>query len=112
MCIYKTITLLLICLTVATQAFTMPRSVGHSHLSHRQVAHMEICPSRGDLTKMNLGGPFDKDENVNVNLVNSVDSFTLTAIGFGLIALNFFVFANMGDVGIGGFVARIINFFS
>lgn len=55
--------------------------------------------------------PIDEDEkeNVNVNLVDDVDSFTLTAIGFALIAFNFLVFANMGDAGIGGIVARIIN---
>jgi len=58
--------------------------------------------------------PLDENEkeNVNVNLVPDVDSFTLTAVGFGLIAFNFFVFANMGDAGIGGLVARIINAFS
>jgi len=38
-----------------------------------------------------------------------VDAFTLTAIGFALIAFNFFVFANAGDGGIGGVVAKIIN---
>eukprot|EP00551_Chaetoceros_affinis_P000192 CAMPEP_0203644728 /NCGR_PEP_ID=MMETSP0088-20131115/10085_1 /ASSEMBLY_ACC=CAM_ASM_001087 /TAXON_ID=426623 /ORGANISM="Chaetoceros affinis, Strain CCMP159" /LENGTH=72 /DNA_ID=CAMNT_0050501317 /DNA_START=305 /DNA_END=523 /DNA_ORIENTATION=+ len=58
--------------------------------------------------------PLDEDEkeNVNVNLVDNVDSFTLTAVGFGLIAFNFLVFANMGDVGLGGMVARIINAFT
>ncbi|KAL3893557.1 MAG: hypothetical protein SGARI_008097, partial [Bacillariaceae sp.] len=40
----------------------------------------------------------DREEiKVRVDLVDEVDSVTLTAIGFGLIALNFFVFANMGD---------------
>jgi hypothetical protein len=48
-------------------------------------------------------------ENVNVNLVEDIDAVTLTAVGFGLIALNFFVFANLGDGGIGGVVASIIN---
>jgi len=38
-----------------------------------------------------------------------IDPFTITAIGFSLIALNFLVFANMGDGGIGGIIARIIN---
>jgi hypothetical protein len=49
------------------------------------------------------------EENVNVNLVENIDAVTLTAVGFGLIALNFFVFANLGDGGIGGVVASIIN---
>ena len=38
-----------------------------------------------------------------------VDAATLTAVGFGLIAFNFFVLANLGDGGIGGVVASIIN---
>ena len=37
------------------------------------------------------------DEEVNVNLVPDVDAFTLTAVGFGLIAFNFFVLANVSD---------------
>jgi hypothetical protein len=51
----------------------------------------------------------DNDSSVNVNLLPDVDAATLTAVGFGLIALNFFVFANMGDGGIAGVVATIIN---
>ena len=46
---------------------------------------------------------------VRVDMVDDVDAVSLTAIGFGLIALNFFVFANMGDGGIAGLVASIIN---
>ena len=69
--------------------------------------------SNGDRTKMFLS-PLDEDEmeNVNVNVVEEVDSFTLTAVGFGLIAFNFFIFANMGDGGLGGIVARLINAFT
>ena len=48
-------------------------------------------------------------EKVRVDLVEDVDSFSLTAIGFAAIALNFFVLANLGDGGIGGVVATIIN---
>eukprot|EP00558_Chaetoceros_sp_UNC1202_P004145 CAMPEP_0197246332 /NCGR_PEP_ID=MMETSP1429-20130617/10811_1 /TAXON_ID=49237 /ORGANISM="Chaetoceros sp., Strain UNC1202" /LENGTH=120 /DNA_ID=CAMNT_0042706953 /DNA_START=54 /DNA_END=416 /DNA_ORIENTATION=+ len=48
-------------------------------------------------------------ENVNVNEIANVDATTLTAVGFGLIAFNFFVLGNMGDAGIGGLVATIIN---
>jgi hypothetical protein len=52
----------------------------------------------------------DKEKpSVNVNIPD-VDPLTLTAIGFGLIAFNFFVLANAGDGGISGVVARIINF--
>ena len=46
---------------------------------------------------------------VRIDLIDNIDPVTLSAIGFGLIALNFFVFANMGDGGIGGIVAYIIN---
>jgi hypothetical protein len=48
---------------------------------------------------------------VRVDMVDNVDATTLTAVGFGLIAFNFFVLANAGDGGIGGFVATIINSF-
>ncbi|KAG7368952.1 hypothetical protein IV203_031695 [Nitzschia inconspicua] len=48
---------------------------------------------------------------VRVDLVDDVDPVSLTAIGFALIALNFLVFANLGDGGISGIVATIINSF-
>jgi hypothetical protein len=35
---------------------------------------------------------------VNVNLIPDVDAFTLTAVGFGLIAFNFFVLANVSII--------------
>ena len=49
------------------------------------------------------------DRKVRVDLVEDVDPLTLTAIGFGLIAFNFLVLGNLGDGGIGGVVATIIN---
>lgn len=49
------------------------------------------------------------DEDVQVNLLPDVDAATLTAVGFGLIAFNFFVLANLGDGGIAGVLATIIN---
>jgi len=51
------------------------------------------------------------EANVNVNLIGDIDPVTITALGFAAIAANFLIFANMGDGGIGGVVARIINFF-
>jgi hypothetical protein len=62
----------------------------------------DIGRSRKESDKENLS--------VNVNIPD-VDPLTLTAVGFGLIAFNFFVLANAGDGGISGVVARIINFF-
>jgi hypothetical protein len=54
----------------------------------------------------------DKEQqSVNVNLLPDIDPLTVTALGFALIAFNFFVLGNMGDGGIGGVVARIMNFF-
>lgn len=53
--------------------------------------------------------PSKEPPSVRVDLVPDVDAATLTAVGFGLIAFNFFVLANMGDGGIGGVVATIIN---
>jgi hypothetical protein len=50
-----------------------------------------------------------EDIKVRVDLLPEVDAVSLTAVGFGLIALNFFVFANMGDGGISGFIAQIMN---
>lgn len=54
----------------------------------------------------------EEEQRVRVDLVEDVDSFSLTAIGFGLIAFNFLVIANMGDAGLGGLVARFINFWN
>ena len=52
----------------------------------------------------------DKEEiKVQVNLLPEIDSVTLTAVGFALIAFNFFVLANLEDGGIAGLVASVIN---
>lgn len=40
----------------------------------------------------------DDDKKVNVNLIPDVDSFTLTSVGFGLIAFNFLILANVSNV--------------
>lgn len=62
---------------------------------------------------LQMADPDNRDnENVRVDLVEDVDSVTLTAIGFGLIAFNFLVLANMGDGGLSGLVARFINFWN
>ena len=37
------------------------------------------------------------DDNVRVDIIPDVDAFTLTAVGFGLIAFNFFVLANVSS---------------
>mmetsp|Transcript_30177 Transcript_30177/g.61543 ORF Transcript_30177/g.61543 Transcript_30177/m.61543 type:complete len:132 (-) Transcript_30177:522-917(-) len=53
----------------------------------------------------------DEEIKVRVDVVEDIDPVTITAIGFGLIAMNFLLFANLGDGGIAGIVARIINTF-
>jgi len=53
----------------------------------------------------------DENRNVAVNIIPDLDPATLTAIGFGLIAFNFFVLGNSGDGGLGGIIARFINTF-
>eukprot|EP00537_Pseudo-nitzschia_pungens_P019722 CAMPEP_0172407818 /NCGR_PEP_ID=MMETSP1061-20121228/75534_1 /TAXON_ID=37318 /ORGANISM="Pseudo-nitzschia pungens, Strain cf. pungens" /LENGTH=136 /DNA_ID=CAMNT_0013143927 /DNA_START=66 /DNA_END=476 /DNA_ORIENTATION=+ len=55
--------------------------------------------------------PQKEQMKVRVDMVDNVDAATLTAVGFGLVAFNFFVLANMGDGGIGAIVATIINSF-
>eukprot|EP00536_Pseudo-nitzschia_multiseries_P009945 jgi/Psemu1/306934/fgenesh1_kg.290_\ len=55
--------------------------------------------------------PQKEQRKVRVDMVDNIDATTLTAVGFGLVAFNFFVLANMGDGGIGGIVAMIINSF-
>mmetsp|Transcript_22219 Transcript_22219/g.33352 ORF Transcript_22219/g.33352 Transcript_22219/m.33352 type:complete len:153 (-) Transcript_22219:280-738(-) len=56
-------------------------------------------------------GMEEPPQSVNVNLIDDIDPVTITALGFAAIAFNFLVFANMGDAGLAGGVARIINFF-
>ena len=51
--------------------------------------------------------PFD-EQKVAVTEIE-IDPLTLTALGFGLIACNFLIFANMGDGGIAGVVASFMN---
>ncbi len=110
----KTFSILFLLSTViASQAFSVQPSLRVVRKVH-QPEQTRICPhtftTSTTITSLNLS-PLDEDEkeNVNVNLVNDVDSFTLTAVGFAAIAFNFLVFANMGDAGIGGIIARLIN---
>ena len=63
-----------------------------------------------DEIERSRGQEKSKEEiSVRVDLIPDVDPITLTAIGFGLIAFNFFVLGNLGDGGMGGFIATIIN---
>jgi hypothetical protein len=53
--------------------------------------------------------PKKEELNVQVNLLPDIDSVTLTAVGFALIAFNFFILGNLEDGGVAGIVATIIN---
>ena len=96
--------LLLVCILAAVCGFqvaapsscTISRNVAPTH-SNR-------------LVSLKLANDPDEEQKVRVDLVEDVDPFSLTAIGFTLIAFNFLVLANLGDGGIGGLTARIINF--
>lgn len=65
--------------------------------------------SKEEIRRSRGGGDSEQPPNVNVNLLPDVDAVTLTAVGFALIAFNFFVLANSGDGGLAGAVATIIN---
>jgi len=70
---------------------------------------MKLGYSKAEINRSRPREPAKEDIKVRVDLVDNVDPFTLTAVGFALIAINFFVFANVGDGGIGGIVATIMN---
>ncbi|GKY90323.1 hypothetical protein MPSEU_000006300 [Mayamaea pseudoterrestris] len=95
---------LFVILLPATQGFSVSPSTTFTTTAHLSL-HEE--PSRR-IRSYSLQGRYNfvlharndekKDlENVKVNLIPDVDATTLTAIGFGLIAFNFFVLANLGD---------------
>ncbi|KAL7534695.1 hypothetical protein ACHAXR_009515 [Thalassiosira sp. AJA248-18] len=103
--------LLLACLTTFSAAFVQPNTsvnVVHS-AGTKDTKSAPFRRTQSFPLSLRLNEEDDKD--VNVNLVPNVDAFTLTAVGFGLIAFNFLVLGNMGDMGVGGVVARIINTF-
>eukprot|EP00577_Skeletonema_sp_RCC1716_P024797 CAMPEP_0113391118 /NCGR_PEP_ID=MMETSP0013_2-20120614/10537_1 /TAXON_ID=2843 ORGANISM="Skeletonema costatum, Strain 1716" /NCGR_SAMPLE_ID=MMETSP0013_2 /ASSEMBLY_ACC=CAM_ASM_000158 /LENGTH=114 /DNA_ID=CAMNT_0000274335 /DNA_START=21 /DNA_END=365 /DNA_ORIENTATION=+ /assembly_acc=CAM_ASM_000158 len=107
---------LLLCIIASTTAFTTPPcAVSSSTYTARSGAattgNLNVMQSPRFMKPTSLGVRLNgEDEEVKV-VTMEVDPFTLTAVGFGLIAFNFLVLANMGDAGIGGIVARIMNTF-
>jgi hypothetical protein len=80
------------------------------------------CSGLRDTHRIRLGPVYlaarDRDEDVMERRQDKlpvrvqtleVDPFTLAAVGFSLIAFNFFILANLGDGGIAGTVATIMN---
>mmetsp|Transcript_20750 Transcript_20750/g.43611 ORF Transcript_20750/g.43611 Transcript_20750/m.43611 type:complete len:119 (+) Transcript_20750:83-439(+) len=94
-------------------------SPSHSIIHHRAAewrtasafTHSSSSSCSPTSSSLTLANRDDDDRRVRVDLIEDIDPITLTAVGFGLIAFNFFVLGNLGDGGIGGFVARIINTF-
>jgi hypothetical protein len=111
-----TLGLLATFLAVETNAFVVQRS-GLTTKSTKQLQPLYMAEEEDKLRALGYSEDeirrtkkiSDDDTSVNVNLLPDVDAATLTAVGFGLIALNFFVFANMGDGGIAGPIATIMN---
>jgi hypothetical protein len=110
------------CLLTTTTAFAPPRFVGEASLHHvLQMASEEEEEQRERLAQLGYSEeeldraaapvttePKEKSKFVAVTEFD-IDPVTLTFIGFGLIAANFFIFANLGDGGVGGVVATIMN---
>ena len=78
----------------------MPTSGGKSvnYYSNGKMKGMHIKPqvkaARLSFSTVRMARD-DDDKKVNVNLIPDVDSFTLTSVGFGLIAFNFLILANV-----------------
>jgi len=49
------------------------------------------------------------DQKVEVHSIKDIDPVTITALLFAALAVNFFIFAHLGDTGLGNLVARLIN---
>lgn len=49
------------------------------------------------------------DQKVEVHSIKDIDPVTITALLFAALAVNFFIFAHLGDTGLGNLVARFIN---
>ena len=103
-----------------TQGPTFARAITVTSITHKSVLFLAFDPDQDKNERLARLGYSDnelqrsdrKDDeplSVNVNIVDNVDSFSLTAVGFALIAFNFFVLANLGDGGLSGVVASIIN---
>ena len=90
--------LLLLCCLINCRAFVQHTSVGKVCQAGIRGKEDMVDLRRASLSKpseLRLSNNNRDDEKVNVNLIDDVDSFTLTAVGFGLIAFNFFVLANV-----------------
>ena len=117
---FLTIIVLVIC-QFCGNAFVTPTLNTKASLAHPHRSQLFLSDNKNEEDRLRALG-YSEDEirrskqkdaptppEVRVDLVDGIDAVTLTAVGFGLIAFNFFVFANAGDGGIAGVVATIIN---
>lgn len=105
---------LLVTSTTGAFSVSQKRSTPRSFVSTAKSARTRLFLANEEERLSQLG--FDEltrgdepEQKVRVDLIEEVDPVTITAIGFAAIAINFLIFANMGDGGISGVVARIIN---
>jgi hypothetical protein len=122
-----------------TQAFApLPRVVAPTRVQVASTGPATVMPIRNsESTRLRFASPNDKDQRERLERLGytsedidrfvstptkspfdeqkvavteiDIDPLTLTALGFGLIACNFLIFANMGSGGIAGAVASFIN---
>ena len=95
--------LLLCCLLIRGNAFVQPTAFRTVCSGWMKAADVAPLNKSSKLPPLRMANQDEQDKEVNVNLIADVDSFTLTAVGFGLIAFNFFVLANVSDTGISSF---------
>lgn len=80
----------------------LPRPFG---VVTRNLQAAQLFPMHMSLTK----NTNDYEEEEEVNIVDDVNTLTVMTIGLAAIAINFIIFANMGDARLGDSIFRIIN---
>jgi hypothetical protein len=93
----------ILCCLYCGNALVLPPTSGRKRVSYNsngKMKGMHITPpivkaARLSFITIRMARDDDDDKKVNVNLIPDVDSFTLTSIGFGLIAFNFLILANV-----------------
>lgn len=106
---------LLLCCLLCSNAFVQHitvRKISFKGKKGTDVAPLNISSKLLLFTPKHMANRDDNDREVNVNLIGDVDSFTLTAVGFGLIAFNFFVLANVSQITIPSLFLLTHNIFN
>ncbi len=82
---------------ISCSAFLPPNfveKVNHAGI-HGKEKMEPLCKQTTVSLVLRLANNKGDDGKVNVNLVDGIDAFSLASVGFGLIAFNFFVLANV-----------------